>query len=219
MLQIRFQYQINFEICWSPSPATGKAIHSNIKDANNFIDKVNYFSVPVNSILVTMEVKSLYTSIRNSVGITAAKKRYENYIHKRPYQLKLLRKELDSFLTLYWRYLCGMGQVWKQLNNFMNELNQKHPSVNFDYKFDCRRIEFLQSLVYINQQNKLQTKFKLLLKMSHAKLKHPYSLKKSITYSLALRIWRICSTLQDYHNHSRKPIEQFVGKRYKKVLS
>ena len=193
MLQIRFQYQINFEICWSPSPATGKAIHSNIKDANNFIDKVNYFSVPVNSILVTMEVKSLYTSIRNSVGITAAKKRYENYIHKRPYQLKLLRKELDSFLTLYWRYLCGMDHVWKQLKYFMNELNQKHPSVNFDYKFDCKWIEFLQSLVYINQQNKLQTKFKSPSKMSSAKLKHLYSLKKSTAYSQALRIWRICS--------------------------
>ena len=82
MLQIRFQYQTSFEICWSPSPATGKAIHSYIKDANNFIDKVNYFSVPVNSVLVTMEVRSLYTSIPNSEGITAAKKRYENYIPK-----------------------------------------------------------------------------------------------------------------------------------------
>ena len=192
MLQIRFQYQINFEICWSPSPATGKAIHSNIKDANNFIDKVNYFSVPVNSILVTMEVRSLYTSIPNSEGITAAKKRYENYIPK-TLPTKIIDKELDSFLTLYWRYLCGMDHVWKQLKYFMNELNQKHPSVNFDYKFDCKWIEFLQSLVYINQQNKLQTKFKSPSKMSSAKLKHLYSLKKSTAYSQALRIWRICS--------------------------
>ena len=30
-------------------------------------------------------------------------------------------------------------------------------SPNFDYKFDCKQIEFLDTLVYIDQQNKLQT--------------------------------------------------------------
>ena len=47
--------------------------------------------------------------------------------------------------------------VWtkseKQLKDFMSELNQKHPSI----KFDCKQIEFLDTLVYIDQQNKLQT--------------------------------------------------------------
>ena len=43
-----------------------KQIPSNIKDTNNFIDRVNTFSIPVNSILVTMEVRSLYTSILNN---------------------------------------------------------------------------------------------------------------------------------------------------------
>ena len=39
----------------------------------------------------------------------------------------------------------------------MSELNQKHPSIKFDYKFDCKQIESLDNLVYIDQQNKLQT--------------------------------------------------------------
>ena len=47
-------------------------------------------------------------------------------------------------------------------------------------------------------------------------MEHPYSLKKSIPYSQALRIRRICSTFQEYHSHSRKLIEQFVNKGYKK---
>ena len=29
----------------------------------------------------------------------------------------------------------------------MNELNQKHSSINFDYKFDWKQIEFLETLV------------------------------------------------------------------------
>ena len=47
-------------------------------------------------------------------------------------------------------------------------------------------------------------------------MEHPYSLKKSIPYSQALRIRRICTTFQDYHNHSRKFIEKFVNKGCKK---
>ena len=48
------------------------------------------------------------------------------------------------------------------------------------------------------------------------KLEHPYSLKKSIPDSQALPIWRICSTFQDYQSHSRKLIELFFNKGYKK---
>ena len=50
----------------------------------------------------------------------------------------------------------------------------------------------------------------------NAKLEHPYSLKKSIPYSQALWIQQICSIFQEYHSHSRKHIEQFVNKGYKK---
>ena len=51
--------------------------------------------------------------------------------------------------------------VWtkteKQFKNFISELNQKHLSIMFDYKFDCKQTEFLDILVYIDEQNKLQT--------------------------------------------------------------
>ena len=51
--------------------------------------------------------------------------------------------------------------VWTKseihVKDFMSELDQKYPSIKFDYKFDCKQIEFLDTLVYIDQQNKLQT--------------------------------------------------------------
>ena len=59
-----------------------KQIPSYIKYTNHFIKKVNNFSVPVNSILVTMDVRSQYTSIPNNEGIAATKKRYDNFIQK-----------------------------------------------------------------------------------------------------------------------------------------
>ena len=75
----------------------------------------------------------------------------------------------------------------------------------------------------MDQQNKLQTT--LFRKPSdrqnflNAKSENPYSLMKSIPYSQAVQIRRICSTFQDYHNHSRKLIEKFVNKGYKKVVA
>ena len=39
----------------------------------------------------------------------------------------------------------------------MNGLNQKPPSAKFDSKFDFMRIEFPDTLLYIDQQNILQT--------------------------------------------------------------
>ena len=65
-----------------------KQIRSHIKDTNHFINKVNNFFVPVNSVLVTMDVRSFYTSIPNNEGIAATKKKYDSYIHKL-YPLKL----------------------------------------------------------------------------------------------------------------------------------
>ena len=125
---------------------------------------------------------------------------------------------------LFSRYVDDIFMVLtkseKRLKDFMSEPNRKHPSIKFDCKVDYKQMEFLDTLVCIDQQNKLQTT--LSRKSSdrqnflNAKLEHLYSLKKSIPYSQTLRIRRICSTFQEYHSHSRKLIEQFVNKGYEK---
>ena len=55
---------------------------------------------------------------------------------------------------LFLRYIDDIFMVWtkseKQLKDFMSELNQKHLSIKFDYKSDCKQIEFLDTLVYID---------------------------------------------------------------------
>ena len=99
----------------------------------------------------------------------------------------------------------------------MSELSQKHSSTRLDYKFSCKEIEFLDTLVSIDQQNKLQTT------LSQKSSDHQnflnatsYSLKKIIPYRQALRIRQISSIFQHYHSHSRTLIEQFINKGYKK---
>ena len=78
--------------------------------------------------------------------------------------------------------------VWikseSEIRQFMNEINQKHQSVKFDFKFSKESIELMNTLVYIDSNNRLQTT--LYKKPTdcqnylHAKSAHLFSLKKSI---------------------------------------
>ena len=112
-----------------------KQIPSYMKDRNHFISKVNNFSVPANSILVTMDVRSLYTSIPSNEDIAATKKRYDSYIHK-----TLPTKIITTFLAIililnnfvfdlkfYLQQGCAMVTICAPAyaNIFMDEFEQK----------------------------------------------------------------------------------------------
>ena len=99
--------------------------------------------------------------------------------------------------VLFLRYTDDIFMIWtkseKHLKDFTSELNQRHASIKFDYKFDCKQIEFLDILLHIDEQSKLQTTF--FRKSSdrqnflNAKLEHPYSL------TLRPRMPHICGFL------------------------
>ena len=234
-----------------------REIPSYIKDTNDFIDKIDNFTVPPNSFLVTMDVKSLYTSIPNNEGSASVKKKYDHYSNK-TIPTKIITTFLALILTLnnfifnskfYLQikgcvmgtvcapsyanifmsefeekhiyplmknksviYLCYIDDIFmvlikseSELKHFMNEINQKHQSIKSDFKFSKESIEFLDTLVYIDSKNSLQTT--LYKKPTdcqnylHAKSAEPFSLKKSILYSQALRIKHICSTFEGYRKH------------------
>ena len=104
-----------------------KQIPSYIKDTNHFINKVNNFSVPVNSIIVTMDVRSLYTSIPNNEGIAATKKRYDSYIHK-TIPTKIISTFLALILTLnnfvfnskFYLQIKGCALQHMQISSWLN---------------------------------------------------------------------------------------------------
>ena len=56
---------------------------------------------------------------------------------------------------LFLRYIGDIFMVWikseKQLKDFINELNQKHPFTKFYCQVHCKQIEFLDTLGYIDQ--------------------------------------------------------------------
>ena len=98
-----------------------------------------------------------------------------------------------------------------ELRHFMNEVNQKHQSIKFDFKFSKESVEFLDTLVNIDSKKRLQTT--LYKKPTdcqnylHARPAHPFSLKKVFHI-----VTCICSTFDEYRKHSQDLIKSFVEK-------
>ena len=77
-----------------------KQIPSYVKDTNDFINKINAVkSVPKNSYLITMDVRSLYTNIPKAGGISAVKRAFDNY-SKKTTATKVITTFLALILTL-----------------------------------------------------------------------------------------------------------------------
>ena len=81
----------------------------------------------------------------------------------------------------------------------------------------------MDNLVYKEHNNRLQAAlYKKLTKSQnhlHANSAHPLALKKSISYSQALRIKLVCSTLDEYKKHSNELVNRFVEEGYKENIS
>ena len=100
-----------------------KQVPSYVKDTNHFIN----FSVPVNLILVTMDVRSLNTSTPNNEGIAATKK---SYIHKTTFLALILTLNNFVFNSKFYLQIkgCAMDTICvpAYANIFMAEFEQKY---------------------------------------------------------------------------------------------
>ena len=113
-----------------------REIPSYNKRTNFFINKINNFALQSNSLLLTMDVKSLYTSIPNNEGIASVKKKYDHYPNKAmPTKIKTtflaLILTLNNFIFNSKFYVqitgCAMGAFCapSHANISMSEFEEK----------------------------------------------------------------------------------------------
>ena len=118
---------------------------------------------------------------------------------------------------MFLRFIDDLFLIWtgseQELLDIMNDLNKKHPSIKFEFRYSLIKIELLDVLVYRDQNNTLQTT--IYRKQTDRQYyvdtqsEHPNLLKDSIPYSQALRIKRICCSQQEFISHTTKMINQF----------
>ena len=109
------------------------------------------------------------------------------------------------------RFIDNLFMIWtcseQELLDFMSDLNKKHHSIKFEFKYSQTKIEFLDVLVHKDHNNMLQTTIyrKQTDRQSYldARSEHPKLLKDNIPYSQALRIKRICSSQQILKSHRK----------------
>ena len=107
---------------------------------------------------------------------------------------------------LYLQYIDNIFMIWtgtkQELLIFLENLNSKHKTIKFEHDISHSNISFLDTLIYEDKINTLQTTLyrKPTDQQSflHAQSNHPKSLKRSKPYSQALKIKTICSTITEY---------------------
>ena len=250
-----------------------KSLPSYVKDTSDFINKINETKdINKHTILVTLDVKSLYTNILNHEGIEAVK-RALNSVSQKPIATKVIIKFLFLILTLnnfvfngihylqkigcamgticalnyanifmgkfektyiypyinqfsnfYCRFINDIFFIWNgtviQLQEFIKKLNNRHPTIKFDFKFSKTSIEFLDTTVYKNkEQNKLLTTvyYKPTDRRNflHYTSVHPRSLIKSIPCSQALPLKKICAETSELSKNLQVLKESLINRGFK----
>ena len=249
-----------------------KSLYSYVQDTTDFLNKIKDASknLPEQTILVTMDVKSLYTNIPNQEGIDAVKSFLE-YSEKQ-HLIPVIKAFLWLILTLnnftfndknflqtsgvsmgtkcaptyanlfmgyfentyilpfienkssnYLRYIDDIFFLWHgtedELKTFLTQINNVHPTIKFDSNYSYTQINFLDTTIKKNLKNELIT---TLYKKDtdrntylHKKSYHPPATKRSIPYSQALRVSRICSEDEDYIQQLEELKAKFILRGYK----
>ena len=134
---------------------------------------------------------------------------------------------ITNLHKLYLRYIDDIFIRWtgtsQQFIDFIGKLNQKHLSIKFEYHIFNKAVASLDTTVYIDENNRLQTK--LYRKRTdwqnylHRKSEHPTNLKINIPCSQALRIKRICSAMEEFDKSCDTLGEKFIQRGYSRVRS
>ena len=131
---------------------------------------------------------------------------------------------INQFSNFHCRFIDDIFFIWNgtviQLQEFIKKLNNRHPKIKFDFKFSKTSIEFLDTTVYKNkEQNKLLTtvycKPTDRRSFLHYTSAHPRSLIKSIPYSQALPLKKICAKTSELSKNLQVLKESFINRGFK----
>ena len=126
----------------------------------------------------------------------------------------------------YLRYIDDIFMIWtgtkQELLIFLENLNSKHKTIKFEHNISHSKISFLDTLIYIEKNNTLQTTLYRKPTDQHSYLQAhsdpPKSLKRSIPQSQALRIKTIHSTLTEYKKYCAILKQNFIERGYKEHI-
>ena len=247
-----------------------KDIPSYIKDTTDFLNKLQQIKhLPPDTLLVTLDVRSLYTNIPHNEGIEACRAALNtrqvlqpptedlihlikliltknNFVFEEDHYLQIhgtamgtrmapsyanifmgdlekrILTQVDKRPDIWWRYIDDVFAIWsygeESLIEFIEQINNVHPKIQFTAEWSDRSIAFLDVTVTI-EEGRLTTDLFTKPTDTHQYLHkyscHPAHCKSTIAYSQALRLRRICSDDDTYLKRAEELKEYLVHRGYK----
>jgi hypothetical protein len=238
-------------------------IQSNVKDSTDFLKRIFKLNdtLPKDFILITIDVKSLYTNIPNREGIYASTNHLNKYdttgvniqmiqkmlelildnnyfefdneyylqihgtamgttmavsyanIFMAALEENILKNAPEGLTPIEWiRFLDDIFAIWchgeASLLKFLHHINEIHPTIKFEYEYSTKTVHFLDTRIYVNKQNKLDSDVYIKptdkTMLLHNTSFHPNTCKQGIIYSQALRYRRIITDDTILLNQLRK---------------
>ena len=126
---------------------------------------------------------------------------------------------------LWLRYIDDIWMIWqhgeRELLIFRDYINDIHPTIKFTMEYSNQKMHFLDVMV-TNNNGLLSTSLYTKPTDAHLYLSfdscHPYTQKKSIPYSQALRIRRICSDIGEFNRHTDHLKHYLLARKYPILL-
>ena len=153
-----------------------KSLYSNIphtegiKSTETFMRKHN---APTHAITIVTTLLHLILTLNNFVfngfhylqqmGCAMGTKCAPSYanLFMGDFEEKHIYPHINLHSILYLRFIDDIFMLWKgtkeQLDNFIKDLNRKHPSIKFDIDISRKQVHCLDTTVYITDQNELRT--------------------------------------------------------------
>ena len=126
---------------------------------------------------------------------------------------------VDNKPYLWWTYIDDIFFIWEhgeeKLRDFVQTLNEIHPTIKFTAEWSQKSINFLEvtvSLIDGQIETDVYVKPTDTHQYLHPSSSHPYHCKKSIPYSQALRFNRICSKNNFFDFHCNN-LEKWLSER------
>ena len=127
----------------------------------------------------------------------------------------------NGLIPIEWiRIIDDIFAIWTQgiekLQQFLTHINKFHPTIKFDCTYSHKTVNFLDTTIYINSNNKLESD--LYIKPTDRTLllhNNPQSCKNSIIYSQALRYRRIICDNSKLHERLNHLLVALIHRGYK----
>ena len=113
---------------------------------------------------------------------------------------EILKNAPEGLTPLEWiRFLDDIFAIWchgeASLIRFLHHMNKLHTTIKFEYEYSTKTVHFLDTRIYVNEQNKLESDVYIKptdkTMLLHNTSFHPNTCKQGVIYSQALRYRRI----------------------------